>query len=88
MPKRFCRLTEWSAAAVIVLMGSGAAFAQSCLDEAGVEDAQIYVEQCLEVSPATRPPCNAENSCQMIWDEIARGCALLGRDAPQYCSEF
>ncbi|WP_369944041.1 hypothetical protein [Xanthomonas medicagonis] len=37
---------------------------------------------CRAVSPATHPPCNAANSCAMIDDEIARGCALLGRDGP------
>ncbi|WP_343237380.1 hypothetical protein [Xanthomonas sp. D-109] len=40
------------------------------------------MDTCRAVSPATHPPCNAANSCAMIDDEIARSCALLGRDGP------
>ncbi len=61
---------------------------QSCLLEVGPDDAQAYVEQCLNVSMATHPPCNAQNPCELIWDEIARGCAALGEDAPEFCSDF
>lgn len=46
------------------------------------------VNQCIEVSPATRPPCNGENSCEMITDEIQRGCKMLGSDAPAFCSGY
>ncbi len=35
--------------------------------------------------PATRPPCNAANSCALIQEEITRDCAFLGKDAPAYC---
>lgn len=70
------------------LATSGAAAAQQCLDEESPEAVQTYVDQCLEVSPATRPPCNGENPCQMIWDEIARGCGMLGEDAPAFCSDY
>ena len=49
---------------------SAQAAAQSCTAEVGAEEAQTYVDQCLEVSAATHPPCNADNPCQMIWDEI------------------
>jgi hypothetical protein len=73
---------------VLGLFAAGEALAQSCAQEVGTDDAQVYVDQCLEVSPATRPPCNAENPCQMIWDEISRGCAMLGNDAPGYCSDY
>ncbi|WP_371181548.1 hypothetical protein [Xanthomonas sacchari] len=54
----------------------------SCADEIGADAAAARVATCRTVSPATHPPCNAANSCAMIDDEIARGCALLGRDAP------
>ena len=64
------------------------AAAQSCSAEVGAEEAQTYVDQCLEVSAATHPPCNAENPCQMIWDEIARSCVALGNDAPDFCSDY
>ncbi len=77
----------WIALAA-VFFAATPALAESCTAEVGAEDAQTYVDQCLDVSPATRPPCNAENACQLIWDEIARGCALLGEDAPDFCSDY
>ena len=77
-----------SVLATAALFAASNALAQTCTDHAGAEDAQIYVQQCLEVSPATRPPCNADNPCELIWDEIARGCAMLGNDAPDFCSEY
>lgn len=68
------------------------ALAQTCNDEVGTELATVYVEQCIDISPATHPPCNAENSCEMIQNEIARGCAMLAEDAPEetpdYCAEY
>lgn len=57
----------------------------SCLKSAGAARAAAYAEQCLQVSPATHPPCNAENSCAPIIDEIKRGCGLLGTKAPGFC---
>jgi hypothetical protein len=53
----------------------------SCSADIGERAAASLVEQCRAVSPATRPPCNAANSCAMIRNEIARGCAILGEDA-------
>jgi hypothetical protein len=64
------------------------ALAQSCRDEAGKAQAQSYVDQCLEVSPATHPPCNADNDCQVIIDEIIRGCDMLKGDAPGFCADY
>ncbi|WP_200844868.1 MULTISPECIES: hypothetical protein [unclassified Novosphingobium] len=52
----------------------------SCAADIGESAARKLVAQCREVSPATRPPCNAENSCAMIRNEVARGCAILGED--------
>lgn len=55
----------------------------SCRAEIGAVAAGRRVEICRNVSPATRPPCNAANSCAMIEDEIARSCALFdGKGAP------
>lgn len=76
------------AASLATVLCTGDAMAQSCRDEAGAEDAQTMVDQCLEVSPATHPPCNADNSCEMIADEIARGCGMLGEDAPDFCADY
>ena len=64
------------------------ALAQSCSEEVGAEQAQTYADQCLEVSPATHPPCNADNPCQMIWSEVWRGCDMLGEDRPAFCADY
>jgi hypothetical protein len=62
--------------------------AESCTRVIGVERSQKLVQECLQVSPATHPPCNAQNSCALITDEIKRGCALLGNQAPRFCAEY
>lgn len=58
---------------------------EGCAGEIGQRPAEQLALQCRDVSPATRPPCNVANSCEMIRDEIARGCSMLGDDAPEYC---
>ncbi|WP_417231829.1 hypothetical protein [Brevundimonas sp.] len=55
----------------------------SCLSEVGAAAAARLVERCIQVSPATHPPCNVQNSCALIQSEIDRSCALLGPDAPR-----
>lgn len=60
----------------------------SCRQTAGPAKAQQYVAQCLEVSPATHPPCNADNACSLIIDEIKRGCGMIGQGAPAYCATY
>jgi hypothetical protein len=81
-------------AIVTVLSFGGEALAQSCEAEVGRDEAQTYVNQCLEVSPATHPPCNAENPCDLIWSEIERGCRFLAEDRvsrqtmPSFCSDY
>ena len=62
--------------------------APACSAAVGAERSQRLVEECLAVSPATHPPCNAQNSCVLIIDEIKRGCSLVGRNAPQFCMEY
>jgi hypothetical protein len=61
---------------------------KSCKELIGEKRAQMLVKQCINVSPATHPPCNASNSCYMIIEEIDRGCQLLGKDGNKlnYCS--
>lgn len=64
------------------------AWAASCKETAGDGWAKAYVEQCIEVSPATHPPCNVQNPCELIISEITRGCSLLikgGDDVPPFC---
>lgn len=59
-----------------------------CRQSAGAAKAQQYVQQCTEVSPATHPPCNAQNACGLIIDEIKRGCAMIGAGAPAFCASY
>jgi len=58
---------------------------QTCRQERGEDGAQELVDRCIAVSPATRPPCNAENSCALIQSEIDRGCEMLGDQGPGFC---
>lgn len=78
---------------LVVLLGllaASGARAASCRDAVGEAKAQLYVRQCLEVSPATHPPCNAANRCALIRAEIARGCRLLQGDKamPDFCRRY
>jgi hypothetical protein len=59
-----------------------------CVDSVGNAEANRLVDQCRQVSPATRPACNVENSCSSMVDEIRRGCAQRGRDAPGFCALY
>ena len=69
--------------------GPGSNNVGSCTQAVGAERADRLVQECLRVSPATHPPCNAQNSCVLIIDEIKRGCAMLDpRDAPAFCNEY
>ena len=40
------------------------------------------VARCTEVSPATHPPCNADNPCELIIGEIKRGCLVRQDSSP------
>jgi len=58
----------------------------SCADEIGATAAGRLVKMCLNMSGATHPPCNAENTCAVMQDEIARSCAMSdggGHPAPE-----
>ena len=74
--------------AMILLAGCHTAAARSCEETAGRARAATYVAQCLQVSPATHPPCNAANPCELIQAEIRRGCALLQTGAPPFCQAY
>ncbi|MFT3998043.1 MAG: hypothetical protein QM667_11620 [Asticcacaulis sp.] len=50
----------------------------SCMAQLGPQDAKRLVERCVAVSPATHPPCHADNPCAMIRGEIERACAMYG----------
>ncbi len=51
-----------------------------CNKELGAAKAQQLVQLCIQISPATHPPCNAQNECSLIIDEIKRACALGSSD--------
>lgn len=58
-----------------------------CRDAVGAQAAGRLVERCITVSPATRPPCNAANPCELILDEINRSCALFPEgEQPASCA--
>jgi hypothetical protein len=69
-----------------------AASAQSdgvpCIQAVGAERAKKLVDECMLVSPATHPPCNGQNACALITDEIKRGCAMLQQNVPSFCAEY
>jgi len=59
-----------------------------CIADFGQDVAERLVQRCVMVSPATHPPCNVQNPCQMIQDEIDRSCAMYGpgETKPAECS--
>lgn len=63
----------------------------SCRKELGKKVAAVYVQQCIEISPASHPPCNDQNACSLIMDEIKRGCEFAknteGGNLPEFCNE-
>ena len=65
---------------------------KSCSAEIGEAKASVLVNQCTEISPATHPPCNAANPCELIRSEIRRGCDFArqspGGDTPDYCEQY
>ena len=54
----------------------------------GLEAAQRLVDRCVAVSPATHPPCNVANPCEMIQGEIDRSCDQYapGEAKPSECA--
>lgn len=61
---------------------TGIGGAASCSAKIGEAAAERLVAQCRAASPATRPPCNAKNSCEMIRSEILRSCELFAETDP------
>ncbi|HEV8029462.1 MAG TPA: hypothetical protein VGP42_00445 [Stellaceae bacterium] len=71
---------SWLAAIMILGVGAASADDASCRAAIGAERAARLVRQCRDVSPATHPPCNAANPCDMIVGEITRGCRMIDED--------
>jgi hypothetical protein len=60
-----------------------------CDRAVGSEQAQRLAQECLAVSTATHPPCNVQNSCPLIVEEIKRGCASIrSRNVPAFCNDY
>jgi hypothetical protein len=57
-----------------------------CDQQIGKAAAKHLADRCLMVSPASHPPCNTANACEMIRDEIKRSCDLFGADKPKECA--
>jgi uncharacterized protein len=58
-----------------------------CRDTVGAKQAALYVQQCLQVATATHPPCNAENTCELIISHNIDRCAFLGDGhVPKFCA--
>lgn len=71
----------------LLIVLTDAAGAVPCSEER--DNLDDMVSFCKEVSPATHPPCNAENECAMIENEISRGCRMLSPDErPAQCKGF
>lgn len=60
----------------------------SCQSQIGEAAAARLVERCVQVSPATHPPCNVANPCALIQGEIDRACGQYGpgEAKPAECS--
>ncbi|QDH72162.1 hypothetical protein [Brevundimonas sp. M20] len=64
------------------------ASSMSCTLDQGADGAAELAARCTRVSPASHPPCNPDNPCQMIQDEIDRSCAMYkpGETKPAECT--
>ncbi len=79
-------VTARATAASASSSASGDPDALRCDQQIGRAAARRLVNRCLIVSPASHPPCNAANACEMIRDEIRRSCDLFGPDKPKECT--
>jgi uncharacterized protein len=59
-----------------------------CRETVGAEQAAIYVKDCVAVASATHPPCNGDNSCELIVSRNILGCTNLGNGAPKFCAAY
>ena len=78
----------WLVAMVILSASGAAANDASCRAEIGAQRAAKLVRQCRDVSPATHPPCNAANPCDMIVGEITRSCRMFEDDRMAHSEWF
>jgi uncharacterized protein len=62
--------------------------ATPCSDIVGAKQAAMYVQQCIAVATETHPPCNAENSCELIVSHNIFRCNGLGDQTPKFCAAY
>jgi len=60
----------------------------ACRDTVGAKQAAVYVKQCLQVATETHPPCNADNTCELMISHNIDRCAFLGDHVPKFCAAF
>jgi uncharacterized protein len=60
----------------------------SCRDMVGAAQAAVFVNQCIAIATETHPPCNAENSCELIVSHNIFRCNGLGAAAPKFCAAY
>ncbi len=70
------------------LLAGPEARAVPCRDIVGAEQAAIYVKDCIAVATETHPPCNADNSCELIVSHNIFRCNGLGDGAPKFCAAY
>jgi hypothetical protein len=85
------RIALAALAALLTVVGAQAQ-ERACKDQVGEAKAAELVRECIDISPATHPPCNADNACSLISGEIRRGCDLARQDTtatvPPYCDTY
>jgi hypothetical protein len=87
--KFLCSLSMALIACFLFVLRPPAARAQKRVSDKDMERMmKNLVNECLQVSPATHPPCNAQNSCALIISEIRRSCSMLGQGAPGFCADY
>ncbi len=59
-----------------------------CRDTVGAAQAAIYVKDCIAVAPESHPPCNADNSCELIVSHNIFRCNEMGDQAPKFCAAY
>ena len=67
---------------------SAASEKRECFRAVGTTQASIWEFQCGQVATGKFAPCGVENMCQMITEQIRRGCARSKAGAPKFCKEY
>jgi uncharacterized protein len=71
-----------------LIAGDDAKDVVPCRDTVGAEQAAVYVKDCIAVSSETHPPCDADNSCELVVSHNIFRCGGLGDGAPKFCGAY